>query len=200
MEKNYHYRSAVGPPDKYDIIGALQFCVLVNLGLREYHKLLDIGCGSLRGGRLFVPYLSKGHYFGLEPDSLLVRDGIKNELGGSILIVKAPQFVYSEMFDLSFGDVTFDYVLAQSIFSHASKRQIKKCLSEVRRVLAPGGKFIFTYFRGDADYEGDTWAQQPDARYTERWMRQVVKEHGLSYERLDYEHPSGQTWVLTEHR
>jgi len=155
MEKNYHYRSAVGPPDKYDIIGALQFCVLVNLGLREYHKLLDIGCGSLRGGRLFVPYLSKGHYFGLEPDSLLVRDGIKNELGGSILIVKAPQFVYSEMFDLSFGDVTF---------------------------------------------EGDTWAQQPDARYTERWMRQVVKEHGLSYERLDYEHPSGQTWVLTEHR
>lgn len=190
------YRSAVGPSDKYDVIGALQFCVLIELGLREHHKLLDIGCGSLRGGRLFIPYLSKGCYFGLEPNSRLVRDGIKNELGGSILIVKAPQFLYNDTFGLQFGDTAFDYILAQSIFSHADKGQIDKCLSEVKRVLEPEGKFVFTYFVGDKDYGGTGWMQCPDARYTERWMRQVVKEHGLSYERLDYEHPSGQAWVL----
>lgn len=45
-----HYRAFVGPPEKYGVVSAMQFNLLTFLGLREDHYLLDIGCGSLRGG------------------------------------------------------------------------------------------------------------------------------------------------------
>src|SRR5689334_7701637 len=85
-----HYRAYVGPPSDYDLIGGLQFTLLFQAGLREHHRLLDIGCGSLRGGRLFIPYLLPGRYTGVEPNEWLVRDGIASELGEAILEIKRP--------------------------------------------------------------------------------------------------------------
>jgi hypothetical protein len=52
-----HYTAYVGPPAQYDFMGASQFRLLCTLGLRENHTLLDFGCGSLRAGRLLIPYL-----------------------------------------------------------------------------------------------------------------------------------------------
>ena len=196
----YNYRSAVGPPDKYDIIGALQFHVLVEQGLRDRHTLLDVGCGSLRGGRLFLPYLRSGKYFGIEPNKHLVIDGINEELGGSIWAVKKPTFHYSGAFDLTFFNTSFDFILAQSIFSHAAPAMIDTCLSEGKKVLKNTGKFIATYFVGPSSYTGSTWAQSPDARYTEHWMRARCNNHGFSYSRLEYGHPSGQTWFMMRHQ
>jgi len=63
-----NYRAYVGPVEKYDLVAANQFNLLTMLGLRENHFLLDVGCGSLRGGRLFIPYLLPHHYFGIEPN------------------------------------------------------------------------------------------------------------------------------------
>ena len=194
------YRAAVGPPDKYDIIGALQFRIMVAEGLRDYHSLLDIGCGSLRGGRLFLVYLRPGHYFGIEPQSRLVYDGIREEIGESIWATKTPDFHYSADFDLSYFGVQFDYMLAQSIFSHAAPHMIDKCLAEAKKVLKPNGTFIATYFKGTTDYKGTTWAQAPDARYTEQWLKNMCLSHGLTYEKLKYSHPSAQTWFRMKHR
>lgn len=190
------YRSAVGPPDKYDVIGALQFMVMVEQGLREHHKLLDIGCGSLRGGRLFIPYLLPGNYYGIEPYEHLVVAGIQNELGSSIREVKHPHFYFGSDFNLSIFKVQFDFILAQSIFTHAAPQMIARCLSEVNKTLKPYGTFIATYFQGNTDYQGTTWAQQPDARYTAQWLKNMCSSHGLTIQQLpNLGHPSGQTWV-----
>ncbi len=51
-----HYSAYVGPPALYDLMGASQFRLLTALGLRERHSVLDFGCGSLRAGRLLLPY------------------------------------------------------------------------------------------------------------------------------------------------
>ena len=53
-----HYAAYVGPPEQYDFMGATQFRLLTTLGLREHHSVLDFGCGSLRAGRLLIPYLA----------------------------------------------------------------------------------------------------------------------------------------------
>lgn len=50
-------RAYIGPPTQFDFMGATQFNLLTRLGLREDHTVLDIGCGSLRAGRLLIPYL-----------------------------------------------------------------------------------------------------------------------------------------------
>ena len=195
-----NYRAAVGPPDKYDIIGALQFHVMVTEGLRDRHYLCDIGCGSLRGGRLFIPYLLPGHYCGIEPNKRLVWEGIDKELGRSIIDVKRPTFHYSGNFDLHIFGCKFHYILAQSIFSHAAPAMIDKCLTSVRSVLQPNGTFIATYFKGTTNYKGTTWAQAPDARYTKQWFRNTCLSHGLTHQELKYSHPSAQTWVRIRHR
>ncbi len=67
------YRAYVGPPEDYDLIAAMTFNLLTTLGLRQHHSLLDIGCGSLRIGRLVIPYLNRGKYFGVEPNEWLGR-------------------------------------------------------------------------------------------------------------------------------
>jgi len=73
-----HYRAYVGPSQDYDLISAMVFNLLTSVGLRQHHRVLDIGCGSLRVGRLLIAYLNQGNYFGVEPNEWLVSDGILN--------------------------------------------------------------------------------------------------------------------------
>src|SRR4051794_37133986 len=151
------YRTWVGPPHKYDRIGAMQFNLLTTIGLREHHSLLDIGCGSLRGGRLFIPYLLPDRYFGLDPYGWLVRTAIERELGTSILEIKRPVFLFDENFSCSAFGRNFDFLIAHSVFSHASQRQILRCLTEVKSCLAKTSIFAATYLPGEVNYEGDGW-------------------------------------------
>src|SRR3979409_2149502 len=58
------HRAAVG--GRWEEIGELQFQFLRTHGLEPQHRLLDIGCGSLRGGVRFVSYLDPGNYFGID--------------------------------------------------------------------------------------------------------------------------------------
>ena len=81
---DHHYRAYIGPPDEYELVSAMSFGLLTVCGLRQHHKLLDIGCGSLRLGRLLIPYLNAENYIGLEPNKWLIDDGIRNEVGASL--------------------------------------------------------------------------------------------------------------------
>lgn len=38
-----HYRAYVGPPQDYDLVSAMCFNLLTSLGLRQHHRVLDIG-------------------------------------------------------------------------------------------------------------------------------------------------------------
>lgn len=194
-----NYRADVGPEKKYDVIGAHQFFVLIKEGLRDTHKLLDIGCGSLRGGRLFIPYLKKGNYFGIEPNQELLAEGIERELGRCIFGVKAPRFHHNAICDATVFEEAFDFVLAQSIFSHAPQLLIHWCFESVKKTLKPGGKFLFTYFSGARNYGGDSWTRQPCAYYTGSWMKKTVEERGFVLKKLPYHHPSEQTWMVATH-
>src|SRR5207247_1444352 len=91
-----HYRAYVGPPEDYDLIAAMTFNLLTTLGLRQHHSLLDVGCGSLRIGRLLIPYLNRGKYFGVEPNKWLVEEGIKRELGEDLVQIKYPTFFFTD--------------------------------------------------------------------------------------------------------
>jgi SAM-dependent methyltransferase len=202
-----NYRGFVGSDDNYDLVGAMQFNLLTALGLREYHKFLDIGCGSLRAGRLFIPYLNRGCYCGIEPEKWLVEAGIKNEIGEKMVEIKAPRFEYSYEFPVdSFGE-KFDYMVAHSIFSHASQEQILQCLKKVKLYLAPsadnkrGGLLAATFILADSDYEGKEWVYPGKddigfARYTEECIYRIARESELAYKKLDYPHQNVQTWFI----
>jgi SAM-dependent methyltransferase len=191
-----HYRAFVGPPEKYDLVSAMQFNLLTTSGLREHHTLLDIGCGSLRAGRLFIPFLLPGHYFGLEPNAWLVDQGVKREVGRDLVRIKRPVFDHNGEFKLSVFGREFDYLLAQSIFSHAAPQQIEKCLGEARKVMHPGSMFFATYVAGEKNYEGREWLYPECVNYTEEQMLQFANAAGLQAAPHPWKHPNDQRWLL----
>lgn len=191
-----HYRAFVGPEQKYDLAAAMQFNVLTGLGLREHHKLLDVGCGSLRGGRLFMAYLKPGNYFGIEPEKWLIEEGIHHEVGEDMVRIKRPRFSNDANFTFSEFGASFNYMLAQSIFSHASQQQIRRAMDEAARTLAPGGIFAFTFHQGDSDYEGDEWVYPGCCHYKVETIRQHVERVGLLFDTLEVKHPNSQKWAV----
>jgi hypothetical protein len=194
-----HYRAYVGPPEKYDLVAAMQFNLLTHMGLREFHYLLDIGCGSLRAGRLFIPYLLPGHYYGIEPEQWLIEEGIQNELGQEILRIKRPVFSYDSNFNCQLFNQKFDFIVAQSIFSHASQFQIKECLANVAKCLQPEGVMAATFVSGAVDYEGNDWVYPGCVTYTVQRMQRLAEAVGLTVKTSDWSHPNGQTWLLITH-
>lgn len=193
------HRKYVGSGARYDLAAANQFGLLTALGLREEHRLLDIGCGSLRGGRLFIPYLAVGNYYGMEPNRWLIDDGIAQELGQDAIEIKQPTFSSDENFSLTTFGVEFDYMLAQSIFSHASQAHIRRCLSEARKCLKPDGIFAATFLEGDLPYEGEEWVYPGSSHYPLDFMMGLVQTCGLASRPLPWTHHNRQTWLLITH-
>ena len=196
MTRDLRYRAYVGPADKYDLISGNQFNLLLTLGLRDTHYLLDIGCGSLAGGRLFIPFLLPGRYYGIEPNQWLIQEGIKNELGESILEIKHPTFSDDSGFNLSAFHQKFDFLLAQSIFSHASQNQIRKCLSEARTVMNEHSLFVFSFVESEEDSNENDWVYPDFVPYSRKLIKHLTKLYGYNCEVFEWPHPCLQTWMI----
>jgi len=191
-----NHRKWVGPPAKYDILGALQFKIVTDMGLREHHKLLDIGCGSLRAGRFFIMYLLPGNYYGIDPESWVIEEGITREVSHELAELKKINLNCNGDFDLSVFKTKFDYIIAQSIFSHASPSQVAKCMSDIPKVLKKDGLFIATYKKGKVNNIDKTWTYPGCVTYTPRFFEKLSNRNGLRCDSMSYEHPNGQSWVM----
>jgi SAM-dependent methyltransferase len=189
------YRRYIGPARQYDLIGGLQFTLLFQAGLRETHRLLDLGCGSLRGGRLFIPYLRAGHYYGVEPNKWLVEEGIANELGAEILRVKRPTFSTIDDFSLGSLGVQFDFVLAQSILSHTFPDLTSIAFSGIRDCLDEAGLLIATFVESAEHLPGSGWNYPATVPYSWSDMSALAEGAGLEIRRLSWPHPR-QVWFV----
>ena len=191
-----HYRAYVGPPMDYDLVAAMSLGLLTTLGLRQQHQVLDIGCGSLRVGRLLIPYLNRGGYTGLEPNEWLVHDGIANEVGEDQVRIKQPRFVFAgSAAGLIADGRRFDFMLAQSIFSHTGPDLLDQWLSEAAELLTPGGTLVATFIPGDADTDRLGWIYPECVSFKPSTVQALASRHGLDFVPLDWRHPR-QTWAL----
>ena len=190
------YRAYVGPPEDYDLIAAMTFNLLTTLGLRQHHSLLDVGCGSLRIGRLLIPYLNRRKYFGVEPNEWLVDEGVRRELGETLVQIKRPTFFLSDSPDtIAQAKVAFDFALAQSIFSHCGLDLIKAWLSSISRSLAKDGALVATFLIGEADSARTGWIYPECVNYRPATLERAAGDLNLRFEILDWKHPR-QTWAL----
>jgi SAM-dependent methyltransferase len=193
-----HYLAYVGPPKQYDYMGATQFRLLTTLGLRESHRVLDLGCGSLRAGRLLIPYLLPDGYCGIEPNAWLVEEAIEHQLGRDILRVKRPRFDANTEFRADVFGVDFDFIVAQSIFSHATPELVVMALENMRNALAPGGLIACTFVEapvGDSGNFAEGWVYPDCVRYAAAEVTTLLERAGLSACRIPWFHPR-QAWYL----
>jgi len=191
-----HYRAYVGPPEDYDLVAAMSFGLLTLLGLRQQHRVLDLGCGSLRIGRLLIPYLNHAGYTGLEPNRWLVEAGIQREIGQDQVRIKRPRFVISDTGDpLVAEGRTYDYILAQSIFSHCGPDLLDQWLFRISRLLEDSGTLVATYVESESDTERLGWTYPECVAFTRATVADMAHRHGFEFIPLDWHHPR-QSWAL----
>jgi hypothetical protein len=153
---------------------------------------LDIGCGCLRGGKLSIIYLDRGKYFAIEPNKWLVDEAITHEIGSGLIAIKDPSFDFNSDFNLSIFNRTFDYIMCDSVFIHASKKQILKCVSELKKVMHKKSIFIFTFTEG-RDNEAEEWTYPGKVNYSRQFIINAFK--GFKIEFMKWKYPGSQIWV-----
>ena len=180
---------------KWDEVGQLQYDFLVEQGLQPHHQMLDIGCGTLRGGRHVIRFLDAGHYTGtdLSPRAIAHAEELVEREG---LSEKRPSLLVSESGDLKFSEFPgrqFDVILAQSVFTHLAPESIEECFAHVGQVMNDDSVFYFTYARGDRPKR----TGPRKFKYPFSFFEALAEQHGFELEDASeaYRHPRGQLMV-----
>ncbi len=178
-------------------VGRNSLATAIEYGLMPEHKVLDIGAGSLRVGWWLLQYIEPSNYYAIEPNKKRI-DAAASIIGAEINIY------YNE--DFEFPGVSFDFVIARSIWTHASKSMISKMLAEFAENSAPDAKFLTSVWLASwegEDYKGDKWigrvkkSDKPGmVRHSLGWIKKECKKHGLMVEVK--EELNRQTWLLIE--
>jgi SAM-dependent methyltransferase len=135
-----------GPSWTFERVGRHSFEVLRAEGLMPSSRVLDVGCGALRLGYWLLRFLDPGHYYGIEPQVEMLEAGRTELVEPEVLERADAHFSHNDDFDFSVFDEQFDYVVARSIWTHASKGQISAMLASFAVTSAPGGVFLTSYY------------------------------------------------------
>lgn len=143
---------------------AFSFLSLFRLvaGLRRDEAILDAGCGLGRIAFALGHYLdAQGRYEGFDISADLVRlaqarfasrdnfrfrhADIYNKMYNPAGRIRAADFAFP------YADGAFGFVFLTSVFTHMLAADVRHYLSEIRRVLRPGGRCLATCFSIDDD-------------------------------------------------
>lgn len=189
-----------GATEVFDLAGRHQFILLLENGLLPESKVLDIGCGSLRAGYWLIRFLDPGCYFGIEPSPKRLSAGIEYFITPEIKETKQPAFAHNDDFEFSVFEQKFDFFLANSIWTHASGRQIERMLDSFVDNTNDNAAFLTSYFRvsvPDEEYQGDQWSTNV-IRHKRIWLRDLCRARSLSFHEITHQGPLGHLmWVRT---
>ena len=176
----------VGPAALWEMKREFQIRFLKSQGLKPSHRLLDVGCGTLRGGIPLIDYLAPGNYAGCEVRPEALEEG-RAELREAGLERKRPVLVCAPDFtataaalaaDSPAGGGRFDMMWAYSVLIHFSDDVLHDCLRFAAGQLAESGVFYANVNLGGRDNGG--WQGFPVVWRTLDFYSAACGEHGLS--------------------
>lgn len=184
-----------GHEDDFERVGRMTLATAIEYGLMPDHKLLDVGAGSLRVGWWFLQYIEPSNYHAIEPNHEMIDAAAK-------IIGKKINVYYNT--DWEFPDVEFDFVIARSIWTHASKPMIAKMLSEFAENSSLRAKFLTSFHPAKSaaqDYMGQEWIgkshesdQSGMVKHSLQWIEDECDKNGLTVRVGDKLRV--QTWLI----
>ena len=198
------------PLGTFEEAGRSQLISLLQEGLNPESKVLEFGCGCLRIACWLARFLDPSSYFGIEPAQQRVELGLHHLFAPDEVSLKQPQFDFNPHFDSSVFGVRFDFFLARSIWTHASKRQIEATLDSFVRDSNPGGIFLTSYLPArfpEDDYQGDSWVGTSHESNTPgvichslTWIVEQCHRRALRVEQLPGADCDSQSWLRIRRR
>ena len=133
-------------------------------------RLLDVGCGPGTITLDLAPLVAPGAVVGIDaaPDVIAAAEAARVEQA-----VEGVAFATGDVYALEADDGAYDVVHAHQVLQHLSDPVA--ALSEMRRVLAPGGLLAVR----DSDYAAFVWA--PEDPLLDSWLalyHEVVRANG----------------------
>lgn len=159
-----------------------QFQFLKTMNLMPEHYLLDIGCGTLRGGIPLINYLQDGHYFGVEARAEVLDEGRK-ELQEEGLEGKCPTlFLSKDMSQLTISQ-KFDFIWGFSVLMHMTDVILNNTLEFVSKHLSDEGVFYANVYIGERKdrelrHKG-SWQVFPKVWRTFEFYKKLCANNGL---------------------
>lgn len=102
----------------------------------EHARVLELGCGT---GNMW-----KGQQRLIDTFASLTltdfSEGMLNDARATLSGMSGVRFLQADIQDLPFEDGSFDFIIANMMLYHVPEKE--KAISEVRRVLRPGGAFV----------------------------------------------------------
>jgi len=188
-------RKAIG--GMWEEIGRLQFNFLIRQGMGPGDSLLDIGCGTLRGGRLFIPYLNKGNYCGIDISPKAIEFA-KNMVEEDIeMSIKEPEIFINGDKHLTFDCLNgrrFQYILAQSVINHLPPHEVAICFNNFHKVMGFNAKAYITYMYRR---HGCRKKSSKDWQYSLQYLSDLLPSE-LKCEAVEYGHPRGMRMMRIE--
>lgn len=152
-EKRHHL---VGPAKLWKMKQDFQIEFLKENGLKPTNRLLDIGCGTLRGGIPIIDYLEKGNYTGIDVRQEVIEEAFK-ELQEEGLENKQPHILQFDQFNQLELENSYDVLFAFSVLIHLQDHILTDCMEFASRVLKSTGKFyanVNLVQRDDSAWQG----------------------------------------------
>lgn len=166
----------VGRPDLWRMKRAFQIDFLRRQGLQPWHRVLDIGCGSLRGGAALIAYLEPEGYSGIDVRANVLA-AARKELRHEKLAGKRPELtLVGDMAELDLRR-QFDVLWAFSVLFHLADPILEACFVMAARHLDPEGVFFANVIVGEG-LPGE-WQGFPVASRKLEAYRAVAQRHGL---------------------
>ena len=195
------HRDIVG--GRWDETGNIQMALLRQAGLQPHHRLLDIGCGSLRLGCKAVPWLNPGNYWGTDLSADLMQRGYDLELADKDRL-PISQLVQDGDFSFPAIPDTIDYAIAFGVFTHLPAPVLAMALTNARRCFPTLRGLLITVFLAP---EGAGATRQPDGvvthpdrppyHFAEMAVTQMARDAGFRPTRQPDRLPRGQVlWLL----
>ena len=128
----------VGPASLWKMKQDFQIQFLKKHGLLPKHKLIDIGCGTLRGGIPLINYLNTTNYHGIDVRKKALNEG-KKGIEEEGLITKHPILILFEDFSTIDLGVKFDVMFAFSVLFHLEDSIAKSCFKFIAKYIASDG-------------------------------------------------------------
>jgi len=198
-----------GPSKDFESVGKSCLVILLKNGLYPDSKVLDVGCGMLRGGYWIINFLNPNCFYGIEPNQKMLELGKTKILDREILENKKPQFDFNEDFNFDCFSQKFDFVITRSVWTHSSKKYIAKMLDSFIKVKTEDGVFLSSYYKGNAvtDYKGDEWVGrshksdiQGTVAHSFDWIKNECQKRRLNVTELKDEIINNQIWLrITAH-
>ena len=171
----------VGAADVWKVARDFQFQFLLDQGMKKTDTLMDIGCGTLRGGIPMIEYLNTGNYYGMDVRDLVLDEG-REEIKIAKLEGKKPNLISFNDFSEVDLDVKFNIMWAFSVLIHFEDKIAESCFQFVAKSLAADGVFYANV--NIAEHEDGNWVGFPIVFRSHEFYENLASKNGLKVEVL----------------